>query len=138
VLQLATIKTENANCGEKLKSLRQLVSLANMLKLHTLQTTDVMIVSLVDNGGDKCDNSKLGIPSCHQGQLHHAQKVTAVAGCLNSSYGTSTPAKRGPDFQHDEQRILFACITRLVHDYITPTYPLETTYALLVNGSFSH
>ena len=50
VLQLATIKTKVVNCAENLNSLRQAVGLANMLKLHTLQTTDVIVVSLVANG----------------------------------------------------------------------------------------
>ena len=79
VLQLATIKTEPSNCAEKWNSLRQPVSLAKLLKLHTLQTTDVMIVSLVDNGGDKRYNSKFPKnQSCHQRQLHQAQQLQAA------------------------------------------------------------
>ena len=91
--------------------------------------TNVTIVSLVDNGGDKCDNLKFAIPKlspetaaesngCLRTHPHQQKEVQTFSTMHNSQCSAST--------------------TRLVHDYITPTYPLETTYARLVNGSFSH
>ena len=92
--------------------------------MHTLQTTDVIVVSLVANGWGlfKISDPKLS-------------PETAASGAQLRRSHTS---KKNPDFKHDEQRIFFVSITQLVHNYITPTYPLETTCALLVNGSFSH
>ncbi len=85
VLQLATIKTKVVNCAENLNSLRQAVGLANMLKLHTLQTTDVIVVSLVANGWGlfKISDPKLSPETAASG----AGKVTVTA-----------PARRNPDF----------------------------------------